>query len=132
MNRYGENVFPCRTPATMSSTSVSPSGVQTFTFVLLYSIILAVTVSLGRPYASSIWPIFPLYMKSSALDKSQIRMSPKGFCTKSYHNSTDCPNLWSQPHRTRNWENNLKKTKCFSGEEPIYIYIYIYINIYIL
>ena len=48
INRYWANVSPCSTPATMSKLSVSPSGEQTFTFVFLYSIIMAVTVSFGR------------------------------------------------------------------------------------
>ena len=39
---------PCSTPLTMSKKPVSPSEEQTFTFVFLYSIIMAVTVSLGR------------------------------------------------------------------------------------
>ena len=47
MNRYGDNVSSCRAPATMSKKSVSPSCEQTLTFVFLYSIIMAVTVSLG-------------------------------------------------------------------------------------
>ena len=33
MNRYGANVSPCRTPATILKKSLSPSGEQTFTFV---------------------------------------------------------------------------------------------------
>ena len=37
INRYGTNVSPCSTPATMSKKSVSPSGVQTFTFVFYKS-----------------------------------------------------------------------------------------------
>ena len=34
MNRYRANVFPCRTPATMSKKSLSLYGEQTFTFVV--------------------------------------------------------------------------------------------------
>ena len=49
MNRYGTNVSSCKTPATMSKMSVTPSGEPTFTFVILMNIIMVVTVSLGRP-----------------------------------------------------------------------------------
>ena len=48
---YGAIVSHCSTPATTSKWSVSPCGERTFTFVFLYSIIMAATVSLGRLYA---------------------------------------------------------------------------------
>ena len=67
---YGASVSPCSTPATMSKYSVSPSGERTFTLVFLKRIVIAVTVSFGRPYASRICSIFPLCMESKALVKS--------------------------------------------------------------
>ena len=45
----------------MSKKIVSPSGEQTFTLVFLYSIIMAVTVSLRRPLTRSICSIFPVF-----------------------------------------------------------------------
>ena len=50
--------------------SLSPLGERTFTFVFLYSIIMAATVSLGRPWVSSICSIFPLCMESKTLERS--------------------------------------------------------------
>ena len=43
---------------------------QTFTFVFLQSITMAVTVSFGKPKARSICSIFSLCMESNALEKS--------------------------------------------------------------
>ena len=60
IKRYGASVSPCSTPATMSKYSVSPSGDRTFTLVFLYRLVIAATVSLGMPYASRIYSIFPL------------------------------------------------------------------------
>ena len=57
INKYGVDVFPYKTLTTMSKKSVSSS------FLIL------VTISLGRPYASSIRSIFPLSMESNALEK---------------------------------------------------------------
>ena len=59
-------MFPSSTPTIMSKKSVPPSGERTFTFVFLYRIIMAATVSLGRPWARSIYFIFPLGMESNA------------------------------------------------------------------
>ena len=67
---YGASVSPYSIPATMSKYSVSPSGERTFTLVFLYRIVIAATVSFGRPYASRICSIFPLCMESKALVKS--------------------------------------------------------------
>ena len=50
--------------------SLSRSGKRTFTFEYLFSIIMAATVSLGRPQASNICSIFPLCMELKALAKS--------------------------------------------------------------
>ena len=50
--------------------SLSPSGERTFTFVSLYRIIMAATVSLRRLLARSICFIFSLCMESNALKKS--------------------------------------------------------------
>ena len=44
INRYGANVSPCSTPATILKSSVFPSGERTFTFVFLYCSIMAATV----------------------------------------------------------------------------------------
>ena len=70
INRYGASVSPCSTPATMSKYSVSPSAERIFTLVFLWRIVIAATVSFGRPYASRICSIFPLCMESKALVKS--------------------------------------------------------------
>ena len=70
IKRYGASVSPCSTPATMSKYSVSLSGERTFTLVFLQRIVIAATVSLGRPFASRICSIFPLWMESKALLKS--------------------------------------------------------------
>ena len=70
IERYGASVSPCSTPATMLKYSVSPSGERTFTLVFLLRIVIAETVSFGRPYTSRICSIFPLRMKSKALVKS--------------------------------------------------------------
>ena len=60
INRYGSNASPCSRPATMTKSSVSPSGERTFTFMFLYSIIMQLR---------SICSIFPLCMESNALEK---------------------------------------------------------------
>ena len=57
---YITSVFLCKTPAAMLKKSVSPSGERAITFVFYKSIIIALTVSLGRPYAIRICSIFPL------------------------------------------------------------------------
>ena len=67
---YGANVSPCSTPAAMLKWSVLPSGERTFTLVFLQSIIMAATVSSGRPHAKGICSIFPLWMESKALVNS--------------------------------------------------------------
>ena len=48
IKRYGANVSPCSTSATMSKYSVSPSGERNFTLMFQKSIIMTATVSLGR------------------------------------------------------------------------------------
>ena len=50
--------------------SVSPSGEGIIAFVFLQSIIIAVTISLGRLYDSSICSIFPLCIESNDLKNS--------------------------------------------------------------
>ena len=54
-----------------------PSSERTIALVSLYSIIIAVAVSLRRPYASSICSIFPLCMDSNALEKVSTQ---RNFC----------------------------------------------------
>ena len=44
---------------------------RTFTFVFLQSIVMAVLVSLGKPYPSSICSKIPLCIELSALEKSK-------------------------------------------------------------
>ena len=70
IKRRQANVSPCSTPATILKKYVSLSGDRTFTFVFLYSIIMATTVSFGKPWASRICSIFPMWMESKALVKS--------------------------------------------------------------
>ena len=48
-----------KTPETMSK-SVPSSSEYSIAFVFLYCILIVETVSLGRPYTSSICSIFPL------------------------------------------------------------------------
>ena len=76
INRYGANVSPCITYMTMSKKSVSSSSEQTFTFVFLYSIILAVMVSLGPggniSQSSSCMDIYHPSQKPSKLDKQEM------------------------------------------------------------
>ena len=66
MNRNGAYASPGSASAILSTKSVSLSIEQTFTFVFLYSIIMAATVSLGRNICS----IFLLCMETNALEKS--------------------------------------------------------------
>ena len=69
INRYGANVSPCWTPTTMSKLSVSQSSEWTFTFVYLYSIIIAFKFV----YLYSIIiaaTVFLLCMELNALEKS--------------------------------------------------------------
>ena len=63
----------------MLKKSVSPSGERTFTFVFLYSFIMAATVSLGRSYARGICSIFSLCMESNASEKSTSKCRLKVF-----------------------------------------------------
>ena len=49
----------------------------------LYSIIMAAMVSLGRPWASSICSIFPLYMESKALEKLKNNIIASRFFARS-------------------------------------------------
>ena len=50
MNKKGASVSPCSTPVVISKKGVSPSGDLTLDRVFLYRIIIAFTVSEGRPY----------------------------------------------------------------------------------
>ena len=85
MPDYGANVSPCKTPATMSKNSVSPSG---------ESIIITVTVSLMRQYARSVCFILPLSMESNALEKStNICVASRFFYTYSFDELMDSLNL---------------------------------------
>ena len=79
MNRYGSNLSPDTTPATVPKKSVSPSSERTFTFVLSYNIVISLTVSLGRPKARSVCDIFPLFMKFNAFDKSTNKIVTSRF-----------------------------------------------------
>ena len=70
INRYGDNLSPCKTLVTVSMKLVSPSDEWTIVFIFLWSVIIAVTVSLGRSFASSNCSIFTLYMESNTWEKS--------------------------------------------------------------
>ena len=65
INRDGANVSPCKTPA-----AKKPNVALCEQTIALLSIIIVVTVSFRRPYAGSICSIFPLCIKSNALEKS--------------------------------------------------------------
>ena len=81
INRYGANVSPCSTPATMLKLSVSPSDKRTFTFI-----IMAATVSLGRrrlvifaPSSRCVWIQMPWRSR-------RIIVLSRGFCTNTFKN----------------------------------------------
>ena len=63
----------------MSKYSVSPSWKQTFTFVFLYSIIIAATVSFGRPWRVVFAPSFLCIWSQMPWQSQQIIMLPLGF-----------------------------------------------------
>ena len=74
---------------------MSPSEERTFTFVSLYYIIMAATISLGRPWAGSIYSILPQFMESEALEKSTNNIvESRFFYTHTVKNWTDSQNLW--------------------------------------
>ena len=50
---------------------------------------MAVTVSLRRPYANSIYSIFPVWMELNALEKSQNKCCLEIFSTYSFTNQVD-------------------------------------------
>ena len=68
--KNGDNVSPCKTPVTMSKNLELQSGEWNIAFMFLLGIIIAVTISLGTPYACSIYSIFALLMESNTLEKS--------------------------------------------------------------
>ena len=108
IEKYGASVSPWSTPATMSKYSVSPSGERTFTLVFLQRIVIAATVSFGRPYASRICSIFLLCMESKAL-------------VKSTNSNVACRFFARTPSRILRMVNI-----CEVMDIYIYIYIYIY------
>ena len=68
------------------------SGERTFTLVFLQRIIIAATVSFGRPYASRICSIFPLCMESKALVKSTEGFLP--VCLQGFYGCSIFVKLW--------------------------------------
>ena len=92
INKCVANVSPCKTPVIMSK-SMSPFGERTISFVFLSSIIIAVTVALGRPNTRSICPIFPLCIESNTMEKFTNKCCREIFCTNSFDDSTDYQNL---------------------------------------
>ena len=73
INKYGVNVSHCKTTATMSKKSESPSGERTVAFFFVFVFMkhhLSSDRSLGSPYTRSISSNFPLCMESNALEKS--------------------------------------------------------------
>ena len=82
---YVADVHPGKISAKMAQKSRSPSGEWTISFVFLLSIIIAVTVSLERPYARSICPIFLLCIESNALEKSTYNSVASRFFLHARH-----------------------------------------------
>ena len=82
INIYDTYASSCKIPVTILKNSVSPFSEQTCIF--LWIIIIAVTVSLGRPNANSICAIFSLYIESNALEKSTNKSVASRFfaCTQ--------------------------------------------------
>ena len=77
MNKKGASVSPCSTPVVISKKGVSPSGDLTMDRVFLYRIIIAFTVSEGRPYLIKTIFIISRFMVSKALEKS-MKSSVRG------------------------------------------------------
>ena len=60
----------------------------------LWSIFIAITVSLGRAYANSISSIFSLCIESNAFEKSESNsVASKKFCSYSFDDLTNSQNL---------------------------------------
>ena len=72
MKRDGASVSPCRTPAKMSNTSVSLSGVTTTALVSVYMASIALRSFNGMPYAFSLFIILFWLIESNAFLKSMI------------------------------------------------------------
>ena len=64
------NVSPYSTPVVISNKGVSSSGDLTIYRVLLYSINMAFTISVGIPYMIMISFIFSRFIESKACEKS--------------------------------------------------------------
>ena len=70
INRNGANVSSSTTLATMSNELVSHYSGRIINFMFLKCIILAITVTLERPYTKIIYSIFRLCMELNAIKKS--------------------------------------------------------------
>ena len=77
MNKKGASVSPCSTSVVISKKGVLPSGNLTMDRVFLYRIIIAFTLSEGRPYLIRTIFIISRFMVSKALEKS-MKSSVRG------------------------------------------------------
>ena len=85
------NVFLCKIPATISNKICVNIEWTNHCFYIFVEYHITVTVSLGRPYARSIYCIFPLCIVSNALVKSTNKCCLKIFCM--YSHLMKCQNL---------------------------------------
>ena len=102
MNKNGTDVSPCKTSVTMLKKSVSPSGEWTIAFLFLWSIIITVTVSLGKSYVKSICSISSVY-QIKCLGEIYKECYLEIFCSYSFDHLTNSQNL-------RNWGLIFSKT----------------------
>ena len=89
INNYSFNVSPCKTLVTMSKKLVSLLDKWTITFMFSKSIIMAVTFSFGRRYASNIYSVFSLCMESIS-----GRIEKQGIIKLNSTNNV-CDSFWS-------------------------------------
>ena len=80
----GASLYPCSTPVVISKKDVSPSGDLTIERVLLYSINMAFTSSVGKPYMIKISFIFSRFIESKAYEKSINRRVASRFLDFTY------------------------------------------------
>ena len=70
INKYAANLSLFKTLTTLSKKFVFPSGERSFAFIFLKSLIMVVTVCLGKQNPCSICSIFSLCIESNALSNS--------------------------------------------------------------
>ena len=104
-------ISSCKIPVTKSKKSMSLFGEQTIAFMFMVSIIIAISVSLGRTYARSIFSIFPLCRESNTLEKSTNKCYIYSF--KDLMNCLESVKLWinfSENHGIIDFRNYSSKS----------------------